>query len=201
MWTADLEVWDGSVLTVRGDIVLGDGATIDSFGLPSPGLFTILDTGSFTLEAPDSSATVQGGFANHGQITVTAGQHLMMLGASPEDAHPDQFSTGRFTGAPGAFFNVSGTELRNGALLEHVTWVDHITVPEGNTVNAVASSLVDVVVEGSLESDGATTLDGAEVTGSVIAMSGTLYVPSLAPATLRDLTLTSGKWIAGPAPR
>ncbi len=55
-----------------------------------------------------------------------------------------------------------------------------------------------MVVEGSLESDGATTLDGAEVTGSVIAMSGTLSIPSLAPATLRDLTLTSRKWIAGP---
>ncbi len=48
---------------------------------------------------------------------------------------PEQFSTGSFTAVPGCrFFNVSCTELRNGALLEHVTWVDHVTVPEGNTV-------------------------------------------------------------------
>ncbi len=144
----DLYVWDGSRLNVRGDAVLADGATIDSFGVDTfgsdePGLFTITDTGSLTLDASDSHATVQGGFANHGEVTVTAGQELMMFGAGPE-AGPDEFSTGTFTGASGpGLFNVAYTELRTGARLDQVTWVDHITVPDGNTVPVADSTLVD----------------------------------------------------------
>ena len=137
----ELHVYDGSKLNVRGDTALEPGARIDSFS-ETPGLFTITETGSLTFDSANESADVIGGFANHGDVNVTAGW-VLMQGASPEDAHTDQFSTGSFTGAAEATFNVSNTELRDGDRLDHVTWVDHVTVPAGNTVTAADSGLVD----------------------------------------------------------
>jgi hypothetical protein len=135
----DGDVGPGSgLLKVVGDVVLGS-ARIDSLG-GRP--FTIAEGGSLTLDDPIASAHVTGGFANHGAVTVAAG-HVLMMGASPEDAHSDQFSTGTFTGSPEAFFNVSNTELRTGASLEHVTYVDHITVPSGSTATIADSTLID----------------------------------------------------------
>ena len=192
--SGEIRVYDGSRLNARGNVVLADGATIDSFGLPGSGLFTIANTGRLTLAAPDSSARVQGGFANHGWVTLTGSQSLEMLGASPEDALPEQFSTGLFLGAPGAFFNVSGTELGD-AVFEHVTLVDHVTVPEGSSVYAESTSLAEVQLDGELDTNGATTLDAADVSGEVSVESGTLSVPSLAPSTLsEDGTLAKGSW-------
>ena len=126
--TAVLGDWSaqGSRLIVHGDAVLAPGGRIDTLG----GLFTITESGSLTFDTPNEFADVIGGFANHGAVMVTAGSVLMM-GADPEDAQPDQFSTGTFTGSPEATFNVANTELRTGASLDHVTWVDHITVPSG----------------------------------------------------------------------
>lgn len=139
----EIHVYDGSRLNVQGDAVLEDDAVIDSWD-QNPGLFTITPTGSLTFAGNSSTdARVIGGFANHGEVTATGG-YLLMMGASPEEAHPDQFSSGTFTGAPGTTFNVSNTELRTGARLDHVTWVDHITVPAGNTVTAADSGLVDI---------------------------------------------------------
>lgn len=129
----------GSRLTVHGDAVLAPGAEIDTLG----GLFTITENGSLTFDTPNESADVVGGFANHGAVTVTAGSVLMM-GADPEDAQPDQFSTGTFTGSPEATFNVANTELRTGASLDHVTWVDHISVPSGSTATIADSTLTDM---------------------------------------------------------
>ncbi len=175
----DLQVWDGSRLNVRGDAVLGNGATVDSFS-EDPGLFTITNTGSLTLEAGDSNATVQGGFANHGEVTVAAGQGLMMLGAAPEDASPDQFSTGSFTGAPGAFFNVSGTELRDGARIDDATLVDHITVPAGNTATVASSSLVGFPDDPapSIHGDGELVVTDGTVADARIGGSLTVTVPA-----------------------
>ena len=138
--TAVLGDWsaEGSRLTVHGDAVLAPGGRIDTLG----GLFTITESGSLTFDTPNEFADVIGGFANHGAVTVTAGSVLMM-GADPEDAQPDQFSTGTFTGSPEATFNVANTELRSGAILDHVTWVDHITVPSGSTATIADSTLTD----------------------------------------------------------
>ena len=136
---AEVNVWDGSRLTVRGDTILSDDARVDSsFGR---GLFSIAETGRLTLDGPDSSAHVVGGFANHGEVTLTSGQHLMMMGSSGEDALPDQFSTGAFTGAPDAIFWVASTELRTGARLEHVQLFD-MTVPASNTATVADSNLL-----------------------------------------------------------
>jgi hypothetical protein len=139
----ELHVTDGSRLNVKGDAVLEPDTVVDSFSGPGgPGLFTITETGSLTFATESDSADVIGGFANHGEVTVTAGG-LMMFGAGPEDALAEEFSTGTFTGGPGAdFFNVGYTELRTDARLDHVTWVDHITVPDGNTVTVANSTLV-----------------------------------------------------------
>ena len=139
--TALLGDWSaqGSRLTVHGDAVLAPGAEIDTLG----GLFTITESGSLTFDTPNEFADVIGGFANHGAVMVTAGSVLMM-GADPEDAQPDQFSTGTFTGSPEATFNVANTELRTGASLDHVTWVDHITVPSGSTATIADSTLTDM---------------------------------------------------------
>jgi hypothetical protein len=138
----ELYVYDGSTLNVRGDTSLEPGARIDSLS-DNPGLFTITEGGSLTFDAPNESANVIGGFANHGAVTVTAGDVLMMGAGSHEHAHPDEFSTGSFVGAEGAHFNVANTELRNGASLDHVQWVDHINVPDENTVTVADSALVD----------------------------------------------------------
>jgi hypothetical protein len=139
-----LGVWDGSRLNVHGDVVLGDNATIDSSGPhdPGPGFFTIAEGASLTLDAPDTTAEIFGGFANHGEVSLTGEQQLLMVGASPEKAHPDQFSTGTFTGAPDADLWIGSTELRTGARIDHADFVDHITVPAGNTATVAASGLV-----------------------------------------------------------
>jgi hypothetical protein len=131
----DVDAWDGS-LNVVGDVVLGS-ARVDSLG-GRP--FTIAETGSLTLEG-GASALIEGGFANHGQVTATSG-FLRMLGASPEGLHPEHFSTGTFTGGTGANFWVVGTELGSGARLDHVNWVQGISVPADHTVTAAASSFL-----------------------------------------------------------
>jgi hypothetical protein len=202
--SGELSVGDGSRLNVVEHAALTDGAWIDSLDREDPGLFTITETGSLTLDGTDMHATVTGGFANHGQVTVTTDQRLLMMGAAPEDADPDQFSTGTFTGAPHGLFNVAYAELRTGARLDDVM-ADHIAVPGGNTVRLGDGSLItgDVIVGGRLEADlgptGTATIEGAEVTGEVIAYSGTLSVPSLAPTTLQeDGTLTQGRWVVWP---
>lgn len=135
-------VFEGARLNVRGNAVLADGATIDAYDLPRTSLFTIADTGSLTLEGSDSSASVEGGFANHGQVTVTAGQQLTMFGAWREVASPDQFSTGTFTAVPGADLWIVEIELRTGARIDHARFIDHITVPAGNTATVAGSTLV-----------------------------------------------------------
>lgn len=191
--TAELDDWSaqGARITVHGAAELAPGAEIDTLG----GLFTIADTGSLTMDVAGSSAEVIGGFANHGTATATAGR-LLMMGASPEDAQPGQFSTGTFTGAPDALFNLAYTELRD-SVLEHVTLADHVTVPEGSHLAVDSSSLSEVIIEGSLDSRGASTLDAADVSGDVSVQSGTLSVPSLALTTLgEDGTLAKGSWNA-----
>jgi hypothetical protein len=160
---ADVDAWAGSWLIVRGEAVLGDGATIDSLG-GRP--FTITETGSLTLDGADADASIEGGFANHGEVTLAASQWLLMLGTSPEHRHPDEFSTGNFTGAAGTWFRLIGTELRTGARLDQVQFAGAITVPAGNTATAAASTLV-----GSTASDPEPTLSGA---GELLVTDGTI---------------------------
>jgi hypothetical protein len=138
----EVQVRDGSRLNAHGDTVLEPGARIDSLS-DNPGLFTIMDNGSLTFDNPNGFAEVVGGFANHGAVTVTAGSVLMM-GADPADAHLRQFSTGSFTGSADATFTVSNTKMGTGTSLDHVTWVDHISVIRGNRVRVADSGLTDL---------------------------------------------------------
>ena len=74
--------------------------------------------------------------------------------------------------------------------------LDPGTLTDGATVTG------DVLVSGRLDAElggtGAATLSGAEVTGEVRALSGTLSVQTLSPSTLTDGTLASGDWFAAP---
>jgi hypothetical protein len=185
----EINVWDGSRLNVLGDAVLAPGAEIESFAGPTgPGLLTIAESGTLTFDSADGSAKVYGGFANHGQVNVTAGE-LWMSGTSPDDALPDQFSTGTFTGAAGTTLVVSSTELRGAARLDGVTWVDSISVPGGNTVTVADSTLVNwdgnetglstITGEGQIRlTDG--TISDARVGGSL-----TLRIPAGEVADVR----------------
>jgi hypothetical protein len=103
---------------------------------------------------------------------------------------------------------VSGSGLRVRGRLE--TYPRSDTHPGGELVLVGTTTLTDgaslggdVVLTGDLEADlgptGAATLEGADVTGSVYAVSGTLSVPNLAPTTLlADGTLATGAWSAAP---
>jgi hypothetical protein len=194
--SAELDDWmaQGSRITVHGAAELAPGAEIDTLG----GLFTIAQSGSLTLDAASSSADVVGGFANHGEVTVAAGR-LLMMGASPEDALPDQFSTGTFSGAPDTLFNVAYTELRTGARLDHVM-ADHIAVV--GTAKLGDGSLIDevrVAQGGRLDADlgptGTASLTGADVDGTVRVREGTVDV-ALSPGSAGDDVLTGGRYIA-----
>ena len=187
----ELFVADGSRLNVQGDAVLEPDARIDSLS-DNPGLFTITPTGSLTFESANESAEVIGGFANHGDVSVTAG-YVLMLGASPEDAHPDQFSTGTFTGAPEATFNVSNTELRDGARIDHATWVDHMTVPVGNTATVSDSTVYwdPAEPEPNLAGAGNLVVTDDSTVGGRIGGSLTISVPAgervrMADAVVQD---------------
>ena len=144
-----------------------------------------------------------GGFANHGQVTVTAGQHLLMMGASPEDAHPEQFSTGTFTGPSGTSFNVAFTELHTGAHLDGVM-ADHFAVPGGNTVmlgdgSSIAGDAVvgqNAVLNADLGPSGTATLTGVGVQGTVRVSSGTVDVVAPDPESWADGVLTGGRYVA-----
>ena len=137
--TAVFGEWDaqGSRITVHGDADLTPSGTVDTLD----GLFTIAETGSLTMDAEGSSAAVIGGFANHGAVTVTAGSVFMMGAGGSGSGHPDEFSDGTFIAAPDAELDVAYTELRSGARLDHLTWVDHITVPAGETATAADSTI------------------------------------------------------------
>ncbi len=137
-----LDVVDGSRLDVRGDVLLEPEAVIVSFDSQDeddPGFVTVTETGSLTFNSPDETAVVDGGFANHGEVRSLAGA-LLMLGAV-DKATPEQYSTGSFSGAPGATMIVAYTELHTGARLNHVLGVDNITVPAGHTVSVADSEL------------------------------------------------------------
>ena len=186
--TALLGDWSaqGSRLTVHGDAVLAPGAEIDTLG----GLFTITESGSLTFDTPNEFADVIGGFANHGAVMVTAGSVLMM-GADPEDAQPDQFSTGTFTGSPEATFNVANTELRTRASLDHVTWVDHITVPADNTATVADSTLYwdPHEPEPNLAGSGELVVTDNALLGGRIAGSLTVTVPGGEVARMGDAVI------------
>jgi hypothetical protein len=182
---ADVAIWDSSLLTVRGNAVLGDGATVDSLG-GRP--FTVTETGSLTLAGADASASIMGGFANHGEVTVAATQRLLMSGASPEHAHADQYSTGNFTGSPDSTFNVANTKLRSGAFLNHLAWVDHITVPADETVTVADSTLYwdPAEPEPNLGGAGELRLTDTAVVGGRIGGALTVTVPAGEVARMGD---------------
>jgi hypothetical protein len=164
----------GGRLEVLGAVDLGS-ATVDSLG-GNP--FTITESGSLTVDG--GHASVIGGFANHGLVHVISGD-LMMLGAGDEAA-PDEFSTGAFIGDPDAeFFNVAYTELRDGALLDHVTFVNSLVVPAESTVTTAATDVWDAFEPGtppSLLGEGELVVTDGSVADARIGGSLTVTVPA-----------------------
>ena len=184
--TAVFGEWDarGARVTVHGDAALATSARIDSLG----GMFTIADTGSLTYESVEpGQAMVVGGFANHGEVTVKAGD-LLMMGASAEDAQPDQFSTGTFAGEPGSRLWISSTELRTGARIDNADVVDHIAVPAGNTATVSDSTVTSGPTESDLSLAGAGELrvTGNSVVSGRIGGSLTISVPAGQVARIGD---------------
>jgi hypothetical protein len=133
---------EGSTLTVHGDVELLPGADVSSYtyGPGEPGLLVVAETGSLTVGSPDVSASIRGGFANHGTVSVTAG-HLQMFGTRGE-GRADEYSTGLFSAASGATLEVAATELRTGTHFENVQ-ADSFLVPADNVIDVADSRLVD----------------------------------------------------------
>ncbi|HET7195392.1 MAG TPA: hypothetical protein VFI99_10440 [Nocardioides sp.] len=175
----ELHVWDGSRLNVRGDAILEDGASIESFvGPEGPGYFTVAETGTLTLDSAGGSAGVYGGFTNHGAVHVLEGW-LTMLGAGDE-APPGQFSDGSFTASPDATLTLAYTELRTGARIDNADVVDHIAVPAGNTATVSDSTVTFGPTESDLSLAGAGELrvTGNSVVSGRIGGSLTVTVPA-----------------------
>jgi hypothetical protein len=189
--TAVFGEWDaqGSQITVHGDAVLAPSGRVDTLD----GLFTVADTGSLTMNAKGSSAEVIGGFANHGAVSVLAGSVFMMGSGGPGSGHPDEFSNGTFTAEPDAELNVGYTELRTGARLDHLTWVDHVTVPAGETATLANSTLYwdPAEPEANLTGAGELVATDHSTVGGRIGGSITLRVPAgevvrMGDAVVRD---------------
>ena len=166
----------GGSLEVLGDVVLGS-ATVDSLG-GRP--FTIAEGGSLTIDDADTRAAVIGGFANHGAVTVTAGAVFMMGAGGSGSGNPEEFSDGTFTAAPDAELDVAYTELRTGAQLDHLGWVDHITVPADNTVSVADSTIYwdPAETEPNLAGAGELVATDHSTVGGRIGGSLTVRVPA-----------------------
>ena len=169
---------EGTVDSGTGFIYLGPRSAAPS---PSSGTFRADPTGTLLLgsnvegEPPlvVDEPVIEGAVQVSGQV----------LANSPQ-------LRGHLSTLPG------GANTRSGQL----TLSGTATLTDGSSV------VGDVLVGGQLEADpgagGTATLSGAEVAGSVRAISGTLSIPSLAATTLgEDGTLTNGEWSAAPSAR
>ena len=153
---------------------------------PSTGIFHVAEGSRlFLVGVLEEHPTVALGAGANVRGSVIATAHVLADGATFDGA--DVSTEHSFTGgnSEGSLRLTGATTLRDGTRL-------HGAGP--------------IVVADALESDpgegGTATIEGANVTGSVHAVSGTLSVPSLAATTLQeDGTLTSGEWSAAPGAR